>query len=94
MALESALKPAEAWTVFARAERTENNELTSVGGHAGPIYSVGKISLGAIHDWQASDHTKIGLGGLVSVNQVPSALTAAYGRSPTGGMLFIRLKVD
>lgn len=93
-ALESAFKPAEAWTVFARAERTENNELTTVSGHAGPIYSVGKVSVGAIHDWQARDNTKIGLGGLLSANQVPSALTAAYGRSPTGGMLFIRLKVD
>src|SRR6185295_16089666 len=50
--LESAVKPNDAWTVFGRAERTENNELTGAAGHHGPAYAVAKVSLGAVHDWR------------------------------------------
>ena len=43
------------WTLFGRAERTENNELTFVGGHHGPAFDVGKVSLGAIRDFRVAD---------------------------------------
>jgi hypothetical protein len=92
-ALESAVKPNLDWTIFARAERTQNNEL--FGALHGPTFTVSKASLGAIRDWAVSDHAIIGLGGLYAVNFVPGGLAAAYGGSnPTGGMAFIRLKID
>jgi hypothetical protein len=73
-AVESAIKPSAPWTVFARAERTQNDELTQVAGHNGPVYAVAKISLGAIHDWRLAPHLSFGLGGLYAVNFVPGAL--------------------
>ena len=92
--LESSLKPTEAWTLFARAERTENNELVSVGGHHGPTYTVGKASIGVIRDWRLAAHLAVGLGGLYAVNFVPGGLEPLYGDDPTGAMAFVRLKID
>jgi hypothetical protein len=92
--LESAVKPNAAWTVFARAERTENNELTGAAGHHGATYTVGKASIGAIRDWQVSQHVKLGLGALYAKNWVPSALEASYGGDPAGAMGFVRLKIE
>jgi len=92
--LESAVKLNEAWTIFGRAERTENNELTVAGGHHGPTYAVAKASLGAIHDWKVADHLKIGLGALYAMNFTPSALDRLYGDDAHGAMAFLRLKID
>jgi hypothetical protein len=92
-ALESALKPSPGWTIFARAERIETDELTAVGGHHGPVYRVAKASIGAVRDWDISPHLSFGLGGLYAIDGVPAGLKAAYGSSPSGGMLFARLKL-
>jgi hypothetical protein len=92
--LESAVKPNEAWTVFGRAERTENNELSSVGGHHGPTYDVGKVSVGAVHDWRLAENVKVGVGGLYAFNFVPRGLEGAYGGDPNGAMAFVRLKIE
>ena len=80
------------WTLFGRAEFTENDEL--VGGGHGPGYTVGKLSLGAIRDFGIAPHIRFGLGGLYAFDFVPEALRAAYGGNPRGAMAFIRLKVD
>jgi hypothetical protein len=93
LVLESAVKPNAGWTVFARAERIETNDLAPLGDHHGPVYAVGKVSAGAVHDWAAGQHVSLGLGGLVSVNFAPGALTSAYGDRPAGGMAFVRLKL-
>jgi hypothetical protein len=93
-ALESAVKPNDRWTVFGRAERTENNELTGAAGHHGATYTVGKVSVGAIRDWRVSQHLKVGLGGLYAWNFVPGGLEGAYGGDPNGAMAFVRLKVE
>ena len=92
-ALESAVKLDQPWTLFARAERTANDELTTVAGHHGPVYDVAKVSLGVIRDWRVSDHVTVGVGGLYALNFIPAALKPAYGDQPTGGMAFVRLKV-
>ena len=92
--LESAVKPNAAWTIFARAERTENNELTSAGGHHGPVYTVAKASIGAVRDWRISQHVSFGVGGLYAVNFVPDGLEPDYGGDPSGGMAFVRLKLN
>jgi hypothetical protein len=92
--LESALKPNAAWTIFGRAERVDNDELTpAVGGRHGPVFTVGKISVGAIHDWALNDHVSFGLGGLYAFDFVPGGLTSAYGADPRGAMAFVRLKL-
>jgi hypothetical protein len=80
------------WTLFARAEHVENDELTAM--HHGPAYGVGKISLGAIRDLRIAPHLRLGLGALYAFDFVPVALDAAYGGNPRGAMAFIRLKVD
>lgn len=98
--LESALKPSDPWTLFARAETVQNNELLAANEPVpvapGPTtaYQVSKLSLGAIHDWRVVRHLKFGLGGLYDFDFVPSALRTAYGDDPHGAMAFIRLKVD
>jgi hypothetical protein len=92
--LESALQPTEWWTVFARAEREQNNELL---GLASPqvAYLVAKTSVGVIRDFRLGDHVKIGAGALYAFNFVPQALAPLYGGSdPQGAMVFIRLKIE
>jgi hypothetical protein len=82
------------WTLFGRAELTENNELTFAGGHHGPVYTVGKVSAGAIRDFRIAPHVRLGVGGLYAFNFVPVALGPSYGGNPHGGMAFLRLKVE
>jgi hypothetical protein len=88
--LESALKPSDPWTLFARAEGAENAELLA----SGAVQRVAKVSVGAIHDWRVRPHLKFGVGALQAFDFVPSALRTAYGSDPRGTMAFIRLKID
>lgn len=92
--LETALKPNAAWTIFARAERIETDELLpgADGGH-GDVFTVAKASVGAVHDWRLSPITSFGLGALYARNRVPDALEGVYGGDPDGGMIFVRLKI-
>lgn len=90
---ESALA-LNAWTLFGRAEYTQNNELSSAGGHHGPTFNVGKVSVGAVHDFRLADHIKFGVGGLFALNFVPEQLRALYDGNPKGTMAFVRLKID
>lgn len=93
--LEGAISPDDRWTVFARAERIETDELLpGVGGGHGELHTVAKASVGAVHDWQVANNVRFGLGALYSVNQVPGALEPLYGGDPDGGMIFMRLKVQ
>jgi hypothetical protein len=80
------------WTLFGRGEMTENRELTQV--EDGPAYRVGKISLGAVRDFDLAEHLSLGVGGLVALNFVPGSLASIYGaRNPLGAMGFVRLKL-
>ena len=90
-ALESAIKPLEPWTIFARGEVIETNELVTAHG---PTETVGKISLGAIHDWQLTERVKLGLGGLYAFNFTSKALSRLYDGNPGGAMVFVRLKLS
>jgi hypothetical protein len=98
--LESALKPSDAWTIFSRAELEQNNELLSLDTPPPPIpapttaYAVGKIGIGAIHDWRVAPHLKFGVGALYDWIFVPVPLRVAYGDDPHGTMAFVRLKLD
>ena len=93
--LESAIHPNDRWTIFARAERIETDELVpGVSGGHGPLYTVGKASVGVVRDWRIAEHVRFGLGGLYAMNRVPTALEPLYGGDPDGAMLFVRLKID
>ncbi|HEX8839244.1 MAG TPA: hypothetical protein VF750_02100 [Sphingomicrobium sp.] len=92
IAAEASLKH-DQWTVFGRAEMTENRELTDE--EHGPAYRVGKASLGLLRDFKVADHFSVGAGGLVSLNFVPDGLAPAYGgHHPIGAMGFVRLKLN
>lgn len=82
------------WTVFGRAEYTQNDELLFVGGRPGPVFDVGKVSVGAIRDFRLAKHLKFGLGGLVTFNFIPRPLESLYAGDPKGAMAFVRLKID
>jgi hypothetical protein len=82
------------WTLYGRAEYAQNNELTFAGGHHGPTYDVGKISVGAIRDFRLAPHLRLGLGAQVTQNFVPTALDALYAGDPRGAMAFVRLKLE
>jgi len=89
--LESAVRQG-AWTLFGRAERTENDELA--GLHHGPTFAVGKASLGVVRDFRVAPHLAVGPGALVAQNFVPRALRTSYDGNARGFMGFVRLKVD
>ena len=93
--LETAISPNDRWTVFARAERIETDELLpGAGGGHGDLHTVSKASFGAVHDWRLAEHVRLGVGALYSLNRVPDALEPVYGGDPDGGMVFVRLKID
>ena len=92
---EASLKSG-AWTAFARGEVTENRELLELENEEhGPAFTVGKISAGAIRDFQLAEHFSLGVRGLVSLNFVPRGLRNEYGgRNSLGTMAFVRVKVE
>lgn len=83
---ESELKFSGVHTWFARLERVQEDELLP------SMVTVGKLSVGYIHDWPVAEHLSLGLGGLVSVYGLPATAQAAYG-NPHSYMLFLRLKL-
>jgi hypothetical protein len=50
-----------AWTLFDRAELTDNRELVA-GAENGPAFRVGKVSLGAVRDFRIAGHLALGAG--------------------------------
>jgi hypothetical protein len=93
-AAEASLKH-RGWTVFGRAEMTENRELVADPDEHGPAYRVGKVSLGAVRDFRIAKDLSIGAGGLFALNFVPDSLAPLYGGNhPAGAMGFVRLKLD
>jgi hypothetical protein len=92
--LETAFKPAFPWTLFARAEAAQPEDLLpGLDAHATPP-TVGKLSVGAIHDWRVAAHLTAGLGALYDFDFTPAPLKTAYGPDPHGAMGFMRLKID
>ncbi len=79
------------YTVFARAERVQQNELLHVD--PAPIFTVNKLTVGGIYDFFRTKNAKFGVGGLVSFYGVPDGLKPFYG-DPTSAMAFVRLKIE
>jgi hypothetical protein len=89
--LEATYKPAELWSLFARAEWAENAELS---GHHGDIAQVSTLALGAVRDFRLAENWKIGIGAQYAFNFVPHALEHDYGGDPGGTMVFMRLVAE
>ena len=89
--LETAAIFQKQYTVFARAERVQENEL--LDHEPAPIFTVNKLTVGGIYDFIRTDHAKFGIGGLVSIYGVPDGLKPFYG-DPTSAMAFVRLKIE
>ena len=84
--LEGEYKPSEPWTLFARAEWEQNNEIVP----SAAVESVGEITIGGLHDWNLLKHLKFGVGALYAFDIVPPVVPT-YGSVPHGAMGFIRL---
>ena len=94
-ALESALSPDDRWTLFGRYERIETDELVpGHGGGHGDLYTVSKVSVGAVREWEVRPNVRFGVGALYSMNSVPAALDTEYGPDPDGSMVFVRLRLN
>ena len=93
--IESALLFQKTYTLFARAERVDENELfRNVPGFETRVFTVNKISVGGIYDIPVHDQMKLGLGGLVSMYGLPNEIKPFYGHDPISFMLFARIKVQ
>ena len=69
------MRPNDRWTLFGRAERTDNNELLTPPSEVhGPTFTVGKVSFGVIRDFRVMAHLKLGIGALVSRSLTPDGL--------------------
>lgn len=92
--LESSMILKNNWTLFMRAERVAENELTDdIPSLEGRAFTVGKVSVGGVYDFIRTDHAKFGIGGLVSRYLLPADLKPVYGRDLTGFMVFGRIKL-
>jgi hypothetical protein len=88
---EAAWHPNDRWTVFARGEAIETDELGAV--HHGPVENVARLSAGVIRDWRVNENAVFGVGALVQTHLTPDALDPLYGDDPEGAMGFVRLKI-
>jgi hypothetical protein len=96
--LEGPVRFQDRHVLFARAERTEKDELFPEHhddehaelGHR--VWDVGKLSVG-VYETPVAEHLKLGVGGLVSAFDIPRELRPVYG-DPGAHMLFVRLRAD
>jgi hypothetical protein len=87
-AVETAYRPHDNWTVFARAEQIESDDLLP-----GSVETVSKASVGAVRDFRVHENAVIGVGALYSYNWVSDALEPSYDGDQEGAMAFVRLRV-
>src|SRR4029077_4223087 len=80
---ESAVNFKKTYTIFVRAERVAENELTEgIPALDGRVFTVNKISVGGIYAFRLTDQVKLGIGGLVSKYVLPGDLKPLYGGEP------------
>jgi hypothetical protein len=92
--VESAARVTRDLTLFARAERLQNDEYFQAPSPlAGIVQTVGKLSVGAVDDFFRASPIAVGAGGLVSRYAHGAALDPAYGH-PTSWMVYLRAKIE
>jgi hypothetical protein len=82
-------------TIFARAERVQENELFEEPSPlAGQVITVNKLTAGYVRTVRVSDHLSLDIGGLASAYAYPQKLTPSYGNDGVKSvMLFAKLKL-
>jgi hypothetical protein len=88
---EAAWHPNDRWTIFARGEAIETDELGAV--HHGPVEDVERVNVGAIRDFRLNEHAVFGVGALVQQHFASDTLEPLYGGDPQGAMAFVRLRI-
>lgn len=88
---EAAWHPNDRWTLFARGEAIETDELGAA--HHGPVEDVQRLSLGAIRDFRINQTTVFGVGAVVQQHLASDALEPLYDGDPQGAMAFVRLRI-
>ena len=84
--LEGEYKPCDLWTIFARSEWEQNNEIVSQ-----VTSDIGELSFGVIRDFPVAEHWKLGLGGQFAFDFTPGQAIPTYGATPRGGTIFVRI---
>lgn len=79
---------------FARAEGADKNELVVSGPLDGQLFTVGKLSVGYLYEFQVARRLNLGIGALLSTYALPSALDGEYGAHPHSYMLYTRLNLQ
>ncbi len=81
-------------TFFGRFEWVEKDELLPEGDPLhGRVFDVAKLGLGYIFEFLTISKLKIGLGGSVLFDILPSDLRDVYGDDPVSYLLFVRIKI-
>ena len=92
--LESALRIADAHTVFGRAERVGKDELFTPGQPLyGPVYTINELSVGYIYDFLRAGPVHLGAGAMGSFYRYPGRLDPVYGEAPASMLLFLRARL-
>jgi hypothetical protein len=92
--VESAASWGGQHTVFARAETAEKDELFRENEPlAGRIFSIHKLSLGYVRDFDLGSDLKFGIGVEGSKHFIPHELESAYGSDPASCLLFVRIRL-
>lgn len=97
--IESRLALDERNTVFGRVERVRKSagdlavDTPEFGFATDREFDVSSVSIGYVRELYRSRGVSVGLGGLATVNVLPSELNGAYGsRTPLGTVVFLRLR--
>jgi hypothetical protein len=77
-------------TVFLRAESVEKDELFESEPLRHEVFRVAKLSGGYAYEFSRIGRVGVGIGGLLSLYELPEDLKPAYGDSPVSFMLFLR----
>ncbi len=88
---EAAWKPDPDWTIYARAEAVETDELGLIDH--GPVEDVARVTLGVSRDFQLNETLTMVLGASATQNWTSDALAPLYDGDPTGVLGFVRFKV-
>jgi hypothetical protein len=96
--LEGTARLAGRHTLFARAERVENDELLPPGEDGdelahGEVFRVGAASAGYLFDLLRGTGFAVAVGGIARLSLVPRALEAEYGDDPFSWSLVVRTAV-
>lgn len=89
---EASWSPNPDWTIFARTEAIETDELGPI--HHGPVENAARLGFGGARNFRIADHVNLSLGASLTQNWVSNALSPLYDGDPVGGLAFVRLKIE